>query len=111
MTSRCDLGIVVQYIERCRIEFYMSPTLEGAMSDASGPALRHRTLKGARLVFNHGHSTMDCVVRDLSETGAKVMVVSSLGLPDRLTLVFDDGKSRDCSVARRQLSELGLHFL
>lgn len=41
-------------------------------------ATRHRTLKGAKIVFNDGHSTISCTVRNLSETGALVARFSQI---------------------------------
>ncbi|MGV8936921.1 MAG: PilZ domain-containing protein [Allorhizobium sp.] len=72
---------------------------------------RHKTLKSGRLAFNNGHSAIDCTIRNLSETGAKAVVTSTVGIPDLVTLVFDGGEKRECEVSRRTLVELGLHFL
>lgn len=75
------------------------------------PAPRRRVLKGVRLAFNAGRSTMTGLMRDISDTGARVSVENSLTVPDNLTLLFSDGSRRECRVARRELRELGLHFL
>lgn len=48
-------------------------------------ATRRRVLKGAKLVFNSDRSVIDVIIRDLSETGAR------LRLPDLVTLVPDSG--------------------
>ena len=45
-------------------------------------ALRRSTLKGGKIVFNAGRSTIDCTVRNLSATGAKLQVNSVVGIPD-----------------------------
>lgn len=37
-------------------------------------ARRKRSLKHGKLAFNHQYSTVDCVVRDLSETGARLVL-------------------------------------
>ena len=37
------------------------------MSDERRQAQRYRTLKGAHIVFNRGGSSINCVVRNLSE--------------------------------------------
>jgi len=71
---------------------------------------RHRTLKGARIVVNEGFSTFACTVRNLSEHGAQLKVASVIGIPDRFRLVFDDGRSFECSVAWRHEKELGVQF-
>lgn len=73
-------------------------------------ALRRRTLKGARIVVNNGYSTFDCIVRNLSETGALLKLASTLGIPDNFDLVFDDGRRFACTVMRRSSEELGVAF-
>ncbi|MGE6738717.1 PilZ domain-containing protein [Allorhizobium pseudoryzae] len=81
------------------------------MDEISSPAPRRRMLKGARIVFNNGHSTINVVVRDMSETGARVTIENAHSVPDALVLVLDDGARFDCEVARRTLTELGLRFV
>jgi hypothetical protein len=81
------------------------------MQEDQMPAPRRRVLKGVRLAFNAGRSTMNGLMRDISTTGARVSVENSLTVPDTLTLLFSDGSRRECRVARRELRELGLHFL
>ena len=43
---------------------------------------RHRTLKPGLIVFNDGYSTIECMVRNLSEGGAQLKVESLIGIPD-----------------------------
>lgn len=74
-------------------------------------APRQRTLKGAHIVFNDGHSTIDCQVRNLSAIGALLRVAGVIGIPDRFTLRFDDGRSFSCVVARRTADAVGVTFL
>ena len=68
-------------------------------------------LKGVRLVFNNGHSVVNGVLRDISDTGARVSVENGFTLPDEVKLVLDEGGSHQCVVARRELKELGLRFI
>jgi len=72
---------------------------------------RHKTLKGARISFHEGHSTIDCVVRNLSESGARVMVETTVGIPDEVTLVVNDGTHHQAKIVRRKINELGLQFI
>lgn len=74
------------------------------------PAPRRRMLKSARLVFNGGHSALNCVLRDMSETGARVSLENTMDVPDEVQLLLDDGTRHECLVARRQLKEIGLRF-
>lgn len=49
---------------------------------------RRRVFKGARLVFNGGYGTFECVVRDQSDRGAKVMLGDVSGVPACFDLVI-----------------------
>ncbi|GAA4186039.1 hypothetical protein GCM10023069_69420 [Shinella granuli] len=44
-------------------------------------SVRRKTLKAGKIVFNGRSSAFDCTIRNMSETGAKVVVMSSLGIP------------------------------
>ncbi|MFD1944460.1 PilZ domain-containing protein [Paradevosia shaoguanensis] len=71
---------------------------------------RHRTLKGASIVFNGGRSAIDCTVRNLSDAGANLRVTSILGIPDNFTLQMSDKTTRACRVVWRKAAELGVVF-
>jgi hypothetical protein len=73
-------------------------------------APRKRTLKGGRIAFNAGQSTIECVVLNLSETGAKLRVTSVMGIPDTFDLLLADKSRRRCRVAWRKLDEMGVAF-
>ena len=72
--------------------------------------IRHRTLKGGRIVTNDGHSTFNCTIRNLSETGALLRLVSVVGVPDTFSLLLDDGRSFACTAAHRTATDIGVHF-
>jgi len=71
---------------------------------------RRTTLKGGRIVFNAGRSTIDCKVRNLSSKGAKLQVTSVVGIPDTFDLVLDSDGRQPCRVVWRTLKELGVQF-
>ena len=52
-------------------------------------APRRRALKGAKIVFNG--SVLDCMVRNVSERGARVSLPSPTPLPDRVALHMPGG--------------------
>lgn len=81
------------------------------MQDERRKHHRNRTLKGARIVTNDGHSTFDCTVRNMSEEGAKLAVASVIGLPRRFRLTMLDGRSFDCETIWHTETELGVRFL
>lgn len=72
---------------------------------------RTRTLKSARIVFNHSASVIDCTVRNLTNIGACLHVTNSLGVPDRFELMFDSMHvRRPCRVIWRTDTKLGVSF-
>ena len=72
---------------------------------------RHRILKPALIVFNDGYSTIECLVRNLSEGGAQLKVESLLGIPDNFVLKLKDGGSAKAKVAWKRGKTIGIHFL
>ena len=64
---------------------------------------RHKTLKGATIVFNNGRASFRCTIRNASDRGARLHVESVLGMPLEFTLVFGDGRS--VARMRRQMEK------
>jgi hypothetical protein len=72
---------------------------------------RMRTLKSARILFNHHHSAIDCTVRNLSQHGARLDVASALGIPDEFDVIFDaDHTIRPCRLVWHKEKQLGVEF-
>lgn len=72
-------------------------------------ALRQRVLKSASIEFHGG--VIDCVIRNISETGAALEVASPLGIPETFNLVISgDHSSRPCQVAWRKDKRIGVAF-
>ena len=72
-------------------------------------ALRQRVLKSGSIEFNGG--VIDCVVRNISETGAALEVASPLGIPDTFNLLISgDHSTRHCQVAWRKDKRIGVAF-
>ena len=81
------------------------------MTEERRRAVRRKALKGARIVYNKGWTSFVCLVRNISDNGAKLHVESVLGVPSEFTLVFDDGSpSRECFVKWRDPTTLGVEF-
>jgi hypothetical protein len=78
---------------------------------------RTRTLKGAQVLWPTGAAvtwptgaTVKCIVRNLSETGAKIEAHSPV--PATFELVFDlDQSRRSCSVTWRKGAMIGVKFV
>ena len=72
-------------------------------------AARHRVLKAGTISF--GGDGIDCTVRNLSETGAALEVVTPLFIPDRFTLIIPtDQLKRPCHVVWRREKRIGVAF-
>jgi len=72
---------------------------------------RRRTLIGAKILFNEGSSVLDCVVKDLSEGGARLVMDGAIAVPANFDLHLSDGRVfRSCRIAWRQVSSLGVAF-
>ena len=54
---------------------------------------------------------MDCIVSNISSTGARLLVASTRDLPENLVIWFEASGIRwPCRVVRRSASELGVRF-
>ena len=72
---------------------------------------RQRALIGARIIFNQGSSTLDCVIRDLSEDGARLSMSDALTPPDEFDLFIPQKKATyRARVAWRRKEGLGVSF-
>jgi hypothetical protein len=70
---------------------------------------RKKTLKGARIVWSTG-APVRCVIRNLSEGGAKIDVPCAV--PGTFDLVFDSDQSRRrCRVVWCRENQIGVQFL
>jgi hypothetical protein len=79
------------------------------MGDEHRIAPRRRVLKAGSISFGGG--TFDCTVRNISETGAALEVVTPLFIPDKFTLIVpSDGLSRACGVVWRRERRIGVTF-
>jgi len=72
---------------------------------------RSKTLKSAKIVFNKNQSVIDCFVRDLSPTGAKLKLGDLAGVPKTFVLELHDGTRHDCERVRVMGQEIGVRFL
>lgn len=72
---------------------------------------RRRVLKGGKIFFHLGHSSIDCVIRNMSDTGAKLQVETTLAIPDEIELLVNqDEMVYPSTVAWRKGAEMGIRF-
>ena len=71
---------------------------------------RRITMIPAQIVFDSGRRRVDCIIRNLSEGGAKLEVATVLGLPPTFDLIAKGHRPHACRVAWRALREMGVQF-
>ena len=73
---------------------------------------RSRMLKKGKLILPNKISVYDCVIRDLSQTGARITCEETGNLPNELQLMFFAIREvRYVRVVWRRPGELGVEFL
>lgn len=73
---------------------------------------RKRMLKGGVIAISARHVTMPCVLRDISDTGARLQVSNGAGVPDTFELIVElDGLAIHAEVVWRRQGEVGVRFL
>lgn len=65
----------------------------------------------ATIVFDNGRTRLDCVIRNLSEGGAKLEFATVRGIPQAFDLLVPGHRSQTCRVAWRALKEMGVQFV
>ena len=70
---------------------------------------RRKTLKVGMIITHDRFSTINCVVRNVSEFGARLEVETAVLLPRQFELLFN-GESRACEVAWKSQRHLGVRF-
>ena len=75
-------------------------------------ARRQRVLLSGKIVFDHGSRSIDCTIRDLSTSGARIRLPAAELLPERFFLIeFRQGFAFDSVIEWRRQSEFGVKFL
>lgn len=74
-------------------------------------APRRNTLIAATLVYNGGRTRTECVIRNLSASGAKLELRGSVAsIPNTFDLIAPGHRPHPCRVMWRTLKELGVQF-
>ena len=72
---------------------------------------RMRRLKDACIYFNGKKSMMNCVVRDVSETGARVTVGEPYLIPTEFELAIKGSPARPARKVWVKQNEMGIEFI
>lgn len=79
------------------------------MSDKRSSA-RRRTFKGGLIMYGTV-AGIDCLLRNMSETGACLELTSTFAIPDQFSLIVrPEGLRRDCTVHWRTETHIGVSF-
>src|SRR5262249_4247355 len=81
------------------------------MKESRRAAVRNRTLRTGIIEFDSGTTSniisVPCTIRDVSSTGVRLELNSSLWFPKQFTLIFNVGLRKDCRVAWRKGRVMG----
>ena len=73
---------------------------------------RRRTLLSAKISFNNSGSTLSCIVRDLSDGGARLQFEIPKDVPAEFDLILTNGNQKFASkVAWRSGNQVGVQFV
>jgi len=79
--------------------------------DSKRGSPRHPVLKSGKIVFAGGSISVDCTIRNLSETGSRLQIPTTVAIPDRFTLVdAHGGTRREATVVWRKGDQMGVRF-
>ena len=74
-------------------------------------APRGRTFLAGKVISNYGQSTIDCIVRRISDVGAVIEVESVLGVPEHFHLLIPgEGEPQPCRRSWQSDKQIGLVF-
>lgn len=91
---------------------FMPADLPDTLDKTTPRSLRRRTLKRGLVTFAGGFMTLECTVRNLSETGARLVMENGAVPPDQFVLAVEvDGFEVDCQVIHRAADEFGVRFV
>jgi PilZ domain len=71
---------------------------------------RRNTRIEAKIAFDGGRSVRSCVIRNVSETGARLELSSVSGVPETFDLLIAGHAPQPCRVVWRALREMGVAY-
>ncbi len=85
--------------------------IDGEVFEERRKEPRRRVLKGATLSFNRGYGALECVVRNQSEHGARLVFGDASAVPPAFELIVNgDALRRQASVRWRSANDVGVAF-
>ena len=89
----------------------MSTMALDAASSNRREQMRRTVIKGARIVYNERKSTLDCRIRDMSEEGARIDLMTQQLLPHEFELQMAGTPARRCGLCWARGTFIGVRFL
>jgi hypothetical protein len=84
---------------------------EGVAGADRRNALRKKSLLQGRIFYNNRRSSIDCLIRDFSETGAKLKLSEAIAVPEVMELyVPNKDEFRRARIQWRAGGEIGVAF-
>jgi len=91
------------------------PPGAGSTDESGADKRRHarqRTLRGGKILYDDRRCSVDCQVRDISESGCRIRLTTTMMLPKTFELQIQGSPGiYVCEVKWRAGSEMGLHFM
>lgn len=73
---------------------------------------RVRCFLSARILFNNGASTIDCMVKNIAKEGAKIEIAHSLSIPAEFDLLVPQrGRTYRSKMVWRDVDSIGVEFI
>ena len=74
-------------------------------------AIRHRTFLKGTLYYDNRRASIACVIRDMSDSGARLTFDHPVTVPDQIELAIPNkGQTLRARVQRREANEIGIAF-
>jgi two-component system OmpR family response regulator len=100
------------YSPAAMVEVFQRLTAEVTDAPDLRASPRARSLLGARIVFGRQFAAMECTMRDMSETGARLVLAGDDVLPQEFELVVPTtGQRRRARLVWRREKTCGVQFL
>ena len=80
-------------------------------SDDKRGSSRMKTLKSGTIVYQNDSCTMNCMILDLSDRGAKLRPIDVTILPETFRLMIAHSSTYSCEVVRRTRDQVAVRFV
>jgi hypothetical protein len=92
------------------MEFQDERVMSGSPMNERRKEARQRKFRAGKIVFD-GKSVIDCVVRNLTDTGANLELVTQIRIPDSFELTIPGSAlAHKCRVIWREPKRIGVSF-